>query len=696
MRPTCHQLNIVLLTAALTLLPLLIYWQSLGHDFVDFDDPLYVTENAAVQNGLTLHNAAWTLTANAVFNWHPLTWISLMTDYEIWRLDPKGYHLTNIILHVANTLLLFFILARMTGTFWRSAFVAALFAVHPLHVESVAWISERKDVLSGCLWFLTLGAYAYYAARPNLFRYAPVFLLLVLGLMAKPMLVSLPLVLILLDYWPLQRVSAETLFPPRNLGAWRPILLEKAPLIALALASCAITFIVQQRSGAVGTFQQYPFAARVATALMAYQDYIVNMFWPANLACLYPYQPHLPFWHVALAFGFLAAISALVVWLGRARRYLVVGWLWYLITLVPVIGLVQVGGQAMADRYSYLPLVGIFIMLAWGLPDFVENGVRSIALRRALDIALALLAVAVLGILTVLAWRQAGYWKNTITVFSRAIAVTENNSLAHNNLANALAGSGKLTESVYHYAKAIEIRPDYYAAYNNIGVSLSKMGRTNEALDYYRASLRIQPDCAETYVNIGKILVEQGAYDQALAHFAEAVRLNPYLVNAHNNMGIILARQGALPDAVNHFYVVTRLNPSNMGTYLNLIQGLLDIREYGKAVVFFREMLHTRPEWSQPMNSILWALTTRRGFSDQDRVPVLEMSKEAARFDHGDDPVFPDALGAAYAGLKRYAEAEIEARKALSRAQARRQTDLAGQIQRRLELYRNGQPYFED
>ena len=459
----------LILGIAITLLTLALYWRVQGHGFLHYDDYQYVVDNPHVRHGLTRQGVLWALTSGYASNWHPLTWLSHMLDCELYGLNPQGHHLNNLLLHIANALLLFRLLLRMTGALWRSAFVAALFALHPLHVESVAWVAERKDVLSTLFWMLTLGAYLRYRERPTGTRYLATLFLFALGLAAKPMLVTLPFVLLLLDCWPLGRMPS-----PRSL---LPLVREKAPFFVLAALSSVITFWVQSHWGAV--VLSIPLKERLANALVSYVGYGAKMLWPVNLACFYPHPlDGLPLWQAAGALLLLAGVTVAVVRAGRRLPYLAVGWLWYLGTLVPVIGLVQVGAQAMADRYTYVPLIGLFVMLSWGAGSLAAKGPLP-------KIATAALSAALLAALLPLTWSQISHWKDSETLFAHALEVTDRNLLAHNNLGNALARQGRLEEAEFHLVEALRLRPDYAAAQNNLGILRLRQGRFEEAAGHF-------------------------------------------------------------------------------------------------------------------------------------------------------------------------------------------------------------------
>jgi protein O-mannosyl-transferase len=564
---------------ALIAVNLIVYASVRHHDFVNFDDDDYVTANPVVLRGLTWHGVAWAFTTEHAVNWHPLTWLSHMLDVQLYGLDAGAHHLTNLLFHIGNTLLLFGLLHRMTGALGRSAFVAGLFAVHPLHVESVAWVAERKDVLSTLFWMLTLWAYIEYVKRPDLRqssrrRYAAVLLFFALGLMAKQMLVTLPLVLLLLDFWPLGRVGIG----PNPAGGWAPardgwatagcLVSEKLPLLALAVASSIATFVIHQRGGAVIILSAIPLQLRIENALVSYVVYIGKMLWPAGLAVLYPYPQSLSAWSVAVAFVTLTGISVAVIWAAPRRPYLPVGWFWYLGTLVPVIGLIQVGDQTIADRYTYIPLIGLFIIVAWGAPDLLVRW----PLRRVVLPKIALPAAACLVILAcaITARGQLEYWEDSTTLWTHTLAVTTRNNIAHNNLGATLADQGKTDEAIAHYSEALRIKSDYADAHNNLGVALADQGKFDEAIAHYSEALRIKPGYSDAHSNLGIALADQGNLDEAIAQFTEALRINPDSAKAHNNLGVALASQGKLDEAIAQFTEALQVKPDYADARNNL------------------------------------------------------------------------------------------------------------------------------
>ena len=526
------------------------YWPVRRFGFVRFDDPLYVTENPHVLGGMTWNAVRWSFGAGYAANWHPLTWMSHMLDVQLFGVDPGAHHLMNVVLHAVTTVLLFAVLLRMTGAIWPSGLVAALFGLHPIHVESVAWIAERKDVLSALFWMLTLWAYTGYARQPSRRRYGWVTLFFALGLMAKPMVVTLPFVLLLLDVWPLQRLdwhSART--------SLRPLLLEKAPLFALSAASSAITFLAQREGGTVASSVRLPLPDRLGNATIAYVTYIQKALWPAHLAAYYPYPRVIPASLVAISTLVLVVATAAAVRIGAHRPYVLVGWLWYLGTLIPTIGLVQVGTQSMADRYSYLPLIGLFIVVAWGLRDITEGHSK-----RRVTAAVAMSALLVLCIAATR--RQVRHWENSQALWTHAIAVTTDNYAAHTYLGNALATAGDVDGAIAQYVEALRIRPDFPEAHNNIGPALASQGKTDAAISHFIAAIRLRPNYADAHNNLGVTLASQGKLDEAIAHYREAARIDPDHPHVHGNLGLALKAQGQMAEARRELSLALQMNPN--------------------------------------------------------------------------------------------------------------------------------------
>jgi hypothetical protein len=492
-----------------------------------------------VARGLTLKGIVWAFSFHA-FNWHPLTWLSHMLDCQLYGLHPWGHHLTNVLLHTATVIALFLLLRQMTGALWRSAFVAAVFAIHPLRVESVAWVAERKDVLSGLFFMLTIGAYVRFARRPwSPVRYGIVVLLFALGLMCKPMLVTLPLVLLLLDYWPLHRAESA-----------RRLVLEKLPLLALSAAASAATLLAQHAGIQSGGSFSLPY--RLGNALVSYMVYLGQIIYPAGLAVLYPYPRHgNPLWEVALAGMLLAGISV-IAWAGRRTRpWLLMGWVWYLVMLLPVAGIIHVGEHAHADRFTYLPQIGIYVVVTW-----------LVAQWRVSHVVLGGLMTGVLAVLMVSAWQQTAYWQNSETLWTRALACTTGNAMAHWALGDVLRKKEKLDDAIAQYEMALEIDSRSMEAHNNLGIALAEKGSVDKAIAQYQMALQINPNYAEAYNNFGIALVKKGSLDEAIAQYQKALQINPNYAEAHNNLGIALRQKGRVDEAIIHYQMALQINPN--------------------------------------------------------------------------------------------------------------------------------------
>ncbi len=556
-----------MIAAFLLLTTIAVYWPSVNHEFINYDDPEYVTRNAHVGTGFTYENIRWAFTTTLMGNWNPVTWLSHMADSEIYGLDPRGHHLTNIILHCLNTILLFIILNRITGNLWRSFFVAAIFALHPLRVESVAWVAERKDVLSAFFFMTALLAYTLYVERPGIIRYLLIMASFTVGLMAKPMLVTFPAVLLLLDYWPLERLRIGWRgSPPSSLGLSDlpvmkslpsfSIFLEKLPFFLISAVFSMIAIHAQKDAKALLSVPAHPVMLRLSNALLAYMNYLGKTFWPQDLAVLYPLPGQVPISHAILAFIFLGCLSVLSIWLSRRSPFLVTGWLWFLGTLVPVIGLIQVGLQAMADRYTYIPSIGLSILAVWG----VAEGTKKLR-HRSLVIIVSSCVIMLWLIITTRS--QLKYWENSIALFTHTLEVTENNYVAHTNLGDALDKRGRYNEAIHHYGESLRIKPDDAFVYDKLATDLDIVGRLDDAVAYYRMSLQLEPGNAKVHNNLGITLIRQGNASEAVKQFKLAVQLAPEFVDARYNLGLALASEGKTQEAIKHFSEALRLNPSD-------------------------------------------------------------------------------------------------------------------------------------
>ena len=560
-------------------------------DFITLDDPVYVSQNPLVLGGLKWSSLKWAMTTNHDSNWFPLTWISLMIDAQFYGAHAGGYHLTNLLLHLGNTLLVFAVLYLISGGLGPSALTAGLFGLHPLHVESVAWVTERKDVLSGFFFLLALGAYAAYVRRPGVARYTAVILLFALGLMSKPMLVTFPFVLLLLDFWPLRRVG-----PVGSESFWK-VLAEKIPFFALTMVSSIVTFIVQRQGGTVSDLQVIPFELRLENSVIAYVAYIWKMVWPARLAILYPFSRSLPAGSVIGSILLLGGISLVAVLLRRRHPYLIVGWLWYLGMLVPVIGLVQVGYQAMADRYSYLPLIGLFIIVSWGVAELLAGWSYGAIAFGAVAVILALGCAAT-------ARAQVGYWSNSLTLWQHALDVTTDNSHAHNNLGMALAQRGRGEEAIAQYEEALRIDPQDSEAHNNLGNALFRRGSYGEAGQHYSEAVRIRPNMAEAHNGFGAALAAQGRLEEASQQYGEALRLNPNDADFHTNRGLVLQRMGNYSAAIEEFSEAIRLLPSSAEAHYGMGLALVSGGKPDEAREQFHAALEINPQFGDAQKEL--------------------------------------------------------------------------------------------
>ena len=512
-----------LIALGLILAVLIVYGRLAFFDSVFFDDHVYVIEKTQVLSGLSASSLHWAFTTTDAGFWHPLTWISLMIDHDLWGMNPGGYHLTNVFLHLAATLLLFAALHRLTGAIGKSGLVAAMFALHPLHVESVAWIAERKDVLSGVFWMLSLYLYARYAEKPILHRYALVLLSFFLGLMAKSMVVTLPIICLLLDIWPLKRLSMQT---------WRHVVAEKIPFLILGTAAGAVTILAEQQVGALKTFAEFSLSGRLTNAVVAYGFYLYKTVYPFSLAVHYPHPGSWPLSIVSLSLLIVGTVTFFAVKLFKTQTYFLIGWLWYIITLLPVIGLIQIGNHAYADRYTYIPLIGVFMAVVWGAEAW-GNG------KSGRQLSLAILAVVVTVFFALVSSQQIRHWQNAETLFRQAVAVTGRNYLAHNNLGAALSRQGRYGEAVGQFILALNIRPDYPESLFNMGVALAGQGRYDDAILLYERVLALNPNFAEGHNNAAIVYARRHEFDRARIHFREALRLRPEYPEAINNLKIM-------------------------------------------------------------------------------------------------------------------------------------------------------------
>lgn len=576
------------------------YRQIPTHDFVYFDDYEYIVENPHLREGITVKSIVWAFSSSYFSYWHPLTWLSHMLDYQLFGIRPGMHHLVNLFLHMLNTLVLFLVFKRTTGTLWRSAFVAGLFALHPLNVESVAWVAERKNVLSTFFWMLTMLAYSYYVKSPGLTRYLFIILAFGLGLMAKPMLVTLPFVLLLLDYWPLCRFQSANSAGYRSSGSLKSILfylketqvfrlvLEKLPLMGLSAVSIYLSLAPVDH---VISSEAVPMGARIANAIVSYGRYIGKAIVPRNLAVFYPFSETLTMWQVIGTGLLLMGGTTLIIFAGRQRPYLTVGWLWFIGTLVPVIGIVQWGlWPAMADRFVYVPLIGLFILFSWGLADIftvLDKG----------RVLFILSAVIILSTLTICTFFQVRHWKNSISLFEHTSSITDNNWVAHNNLAAALADVEKYDQAIFHFKKALAIQPEHEKIYYNLATALAKKENFNDAGIYYRKALKINPEYPEAHSNLANMLFTQGKFDEAFSHYTRALQLNSEYADAHYNLGSLLMHQGQFKEALIHFAETIKIDSGYVKAYNKIGIVMAELGEIKKADEFFTRAVQLDPEY---------------------------------------------------------------------------------------------------
>jgi len=647
----------------LAAISLVVFGQTIRYDFVNFDDDLYVYNAPAIQAGLTAQGIALAFTSQHARNWHPLATLSHMLDCQLYGLKPGGHHATNVILHIITVLLLFRVLREMTGAVWKSAIVAALFAVHPLHVESVAWVSERKDVLSAMFFLLMLGAYVRYARGPSMTRYLLVAVLFAAGLMSKPMLVSVPAILLLLDYWPLRRFEQPSSTTGKtkivNSGnqpcTRQRLFLEKIPLFVLAGGSCVATFVLQKR--ATGAIPPLPFLWRVENAFVSYMIYVWKTLWPTHLAVFYPHPNNtLPIWVVILAMMLLLAITVSAIVFRNKRPYVFTGWSWYLVMLMPVIGLIQVGEQGHADRYTYLPHIGLFLLAVWFAADVaaVRESRSRFATATAAVIILALASAAFI---------QASYWRNSETLWTHALDVTSDNDVAHNNLGYLRVDQGELDKAIAHFEAALEIRSrkldphyDVGSAFvqMNLADALARKGQPDEALVHYEEAIRLQPNYANAYYNRGNVLFTKGRIDEAMADWEKTLQIQPNDADAHTCIGNALLRQSSPKEAIAHYEKAMALAPGDP---------------------------HSR-------NNIAWVLATSSDASIRDGVKAVELAQEAVQLSRGRDSKFIRTLAAAYAESSRFPEAIAAAQQAITIAAMQGNTGLANTLRKEIALYR--------
>jgi Flp pilus assembly protein TadD len=740
----------LLICLTLTLTLLAVFYQVHNFKFINFDDPVYVTENPNIQAGLTLNAVKWAFTTGYYGNWNPMTWLSLMLDWQLFGSNPAGFHLTSLIFHILNTLLLFLVLKQMTNAIWQSAFVAALFALHPLHVEAVVWISSRKDILSTFFWFLTMWAYVRFVRHPKIAGYLLVVAFLVLGLLSKPMLVTLPFVFLLLDYWPLDRIKRVD---------WKTIsqlILEKIPFFILVVVFSVIAVFTQRSIGAIVKITELAFKYRIYNALISYVKYIEKMFWPGGLAALYPH----PVENVSVLYAVISAVvlltvTILVIRFAQNHRYLVTGWFWYIGTLVPVIGLVQVGRHAMADRYSYITLTGLFIIIAWSLPELLAKSPQR-------KIALGVSMILVLTTLGICAHRQTSYWENSDTLFSHTIEVTQDNYVVYNNLGVTYNDIGRYPEAMEAFSQAIRIKPDDADAYTNLGIVYRRLGRFTEAIDAYKQAIKIKPGLAEAHNNLGFVLASNGKFAEAVEHYEiamktidtprvhrnyawalfnlgrfeqaiaeyrktlllmpndpnvlnefgyalahtgefdeaitlydKALQIKPDFTDAHINIGYALTIRSNLDQAAVHLSKALQLDPNSALAHYYFGNILVITGKTNEAVTHYEKALQLKPDWVELMNAMAWCLAVNEKTAVRNPDKAVKLARQACELTNYKEPELLDTLSVAYAAAGDFDKAVETAQNALELCRSPEQETLKNEIQNRLILYKAGKPYIE-
>ena len=732
----------------------LVFGQTVHFAFINYDDNLYVYENPDVTGGLSLDGVKRAFTHTVASNWHPLTMLSHMLDWRLYGEHAGGHHLTNILLHTAAVIFLFLALRQMTGKLWQSALTAAVFAIHPLRAASVAWVSERKDVLSGVFFMLTLWAYACYARRPfSLGRYLRVAALFALGLLSKPMLITLPFVLLLLDYWPLGRFQWATLRATSH--ALRPLIWEKIPLFLLAAVVGFVTFVTQKNTGAV--LEDVPAAARFLNGIGSYGTYVWEMVWPRHLAAYYPLMPSVPIWPVIGAGVLMLTVTALAIGTARRRAYILVGWLWYLGMLVPVIGFVQAGSQSHADRYTYLPQIGLYLLMTWGAADLFARW----HLRR---LVLGGVSATMLIALIFCARAQTSIWQNSVSLWTHTLAYTADNALAHSDLGTALLHAGQPDEAIIQFRQALQISPHYDLAHNdlgtallhtgrpdeamvqfqqaiqinprfalahvNLGTALLQVGREDEARDQFQQALQMDPRSSEAHYNLGTVLLHAGRESEAIDQFRQALQINPRYADAHNNLGYVFLLMGRVDEAVNEFQQALQIHPDDADAHNNLGSALLLMDHLQEATVQFQQALQINPGDAgaqfnlgyvlvrmgradeamahynlalqinpgsvKILAGLAWVLATASPAAVRNGRQAVELAERANQIAGVEDPILLRTLASACAEDGRFDDAVRNAKKARELAQAAGQSDLVRQLDGQLKFYMAKQPFHQE
>lgn len=670
---------LIIICAALVIATLVAYEPIRHNGFVNYDDNGYITENRNVTGGITHDSVILAFTKLYAANWHPLTWFSHMLDYQLFGLNPPGHHSVSVLIHIVNALLLFWILNSISSSLWASAFVAAVFALHPLQVESVAWAAERKTVLSGLFWLLTMAAYIHYARKPGFGRYMLLLFVFGLCIMTKPVVVTLPLVLLLLDYWPLERI---------RWGQIGRLILEKIPLLVMSAVLSVITIIAQKSGKAVISLDIIPLDTRIANVFSSYIKYIGKLLWPSGLAVFYPSSyPAIPKTTTAVYILLFILISAISIYIGRRRKYMAVGWLWFVGTLVPMIGLVQAGYQVMANRYMYLSMLGLLIIIAMAGKELIAKYPR-------LKTIAAITGVISLSCLLVLTRMQVRHWQNSLTLFEYALKTTKNNPVIETYYGCALFyEAGQLDEAEKHLSNAVRISPTFAKAISNLGRVYIKQGKTNEAISCFTNLLRQNENSADGHYDLALSLGMQKKYDEAIKHLARTLEIEPNYPDADNKMGIALLATGKPDDSIRYFNEALRINKDKSEVYGNLGTAYMRLGRYGPGIYNFNKAVEQKPDSIVNLNRLAWALATVEDTSLRNANKAIEAAGRACELTGNKEAEYLDTLAMTYAAAGRFEEAKTTAEKALNIAKSSGREDLAGEIEKRIKLYEARQPY---
>ena len=687
---TILALKIIGICIALVALTWIVFGQTLGHQFVNFDDGAYVRRNHEVTHGISVHGIKWAFSHPVAANWHPLSILSHMLDCQIYGVVPGAHHFTNVLLHAIATVLLFLVFWGMTRGLWQSAFIAAVFAVHPLHVESVAWIAERKDVLSAVFFLLTIAAYVFYARRHSFLRYLLMSILFACGLMAKPMLVTLPFVLLLLDYWPLRRFDHVSTAGPASAirdvpkRSWKWLVLEKIPLFALSAAASTAAIVTQERS--INLIRQMSLASRIGNAFVSLLVYLWQTVWPRNLAAFYPYPENgLPTWEIILAVSVFAAITTAAFVLRNDKPYLLIGWLWFVGMLIPVIGIVQVGIQAHADRYNYLPQIGLSLIAAWTITD-ISSGWRH---QRVILIAVSLIAVASL------AWSariQISYWRDSQSLWEHAIAVTPDNETEHEHLSDAYLDKDRIEDAISQAREAVKLLPDNADAHGVLGAALGRTAQLEEALSELQTALQLNPKLARAHYNLGNVFLKRGQIDDAIANYDDELRLYPNFVEGHNNLASALFRKGQPNDAFEHLRIALDLNPKDPEALNNLGIALSQTGDMREAIAQWNKTLEVQPDNLEAQCNLAWIFATFPEASMRNGVRAVELAERAIKLSDGKNARIWRLAAAAYAEAGRFTDAIKAAQNGRALAEAEGNSALVQTLESNIKLFENNSP----